>query len=121
MAGNITVDTSDFDKKSKAFLVKFEKATDKGVRDVATEILRLSMFEVPHDKGQLQGTGVVDDHDPKDVIVGYNKVYAAKLHEHPEYVFQKGRKGKYLEDPIKKNMSIFIKFIADEQKGVLGR
>ena len=27
-----------------------------------------------------------------------------KLPEHPEYAFQKGRKGKYLEDPIKENL-----------------
>ena len=121
MAANITFDTSDFDKKSKEFVVKFGKATDQGVRDVASEILRLSSFEVPHDKGLLQISGSVDDHDPKDVIVGYNKVYAARLHEHPEYIFQKGRKGKYLEDPIKRNLSILVKYIADAQKGMMGK
>lgn len=119
MAGNIVFDTSDFDKKSKEFVVKMEKASYQGARDVASEILRLSTFEVPHDKGLLQASGNVNDNNPKDIIVGYHKVYAARLHEHPEYHFQKGRKGKYLEDPIKKNLHIFIKYIADPIKNLM--
>lgn len=73
------------------------------INDVLYEILRLSQFEVPHDVGMLQDSGVVDE---KSRSVGYNMVYAARLHEHPEYRFQKGRKGKYLEDPIKRNADV---------------
>lgn len=100
-------DTKDFDKKSKDLMDKFLKASMKGLSDIANEILRLSTFEVPHDKGLLQGSGHVVAGD-EEYIVGYNKVYAARLHEHPEYRFQNGRKGKYLEDPIKNNVAIFI-------------
>jgi hypothetical protein len=104
---NIIWDTKDFDKKVKNLVLVIEKAGAKALRDIAYEILRLSSFEVPHDTGMLQASGHVEDNNPDDVLVGYNKVYAARLHEHPEYRFQKGRKGKYLEDPIKKNTPIF--------------
>jgi len=39
------------------------------------------------------------------VEVGYHTPYATRLHENPQYNFQRGRKGKYLEDPIKKNLT----------------
>jgi hypothetical protein len=32
------------------------------------------------------------------------------LHEHPEFNFKNGRKGKYLEDPIKNNLGIFKEY-----------
>ena len=86
----------------------------QGTSDVAEEILRLSNFEVPHDTGQLQTSGHVEpgqDWREGEKIVGYNKVYAARLHENPQYRFQKGRKGKYLEDPIKRNLHVFIDYI----------
>ena len=82
-------------------LSRLEEAIDKGVPkqvlDIAFETLRLSQAEVPHDEGTLQNSGTVE------VVVGYHTKYAARLHEHPEYRFQKGRKGKFLEDPIIRN------------------
>lgn len=111
MAGNIVFDDKDFQKKIADLVSKvMPDSVRQGVHDVASEILRLSGFEVPHDTGMLQSSGTVEDHKDES-IVGYNKVYAARLHEHPEYKFQKGRKGKYLEDPIKHNMSIFKAFL----------
>lgn len=110
---NITVDDKDFQKKMTDIVnVKIKEANMQAVHDIASEILRLSSFEVPHDKGLLQTSGSVVDEDEQS-IVGYNKVYASRLHEHPEYKFQKGRKGKYLQDPIQKNMSIFIKYFKE--------
>jgi len=35
---------------------------------------------------------------------GYYTPYASRLHEHPEYHFQNGRKAKYLEHPIEQNL-----------------
>ncbi len=70
---------------------------------VADEVLRLSQFEVPHDEGTLQNSGAVEAQPNGDVVLGYHTIYAARLHEHPEYNFQRGRKGKYLEDPIRNN------------------
>lgn len=90
----------------------------KANNNVADEILRLSQFEVPHDTGLLQNSGHTES-EGDGAIVGYNKVYAARMHEHPEYHFQKGRKGKYLEDPIKNNMSHLLKFVEDAVRGGL--
>jgi hypothetical protein len=76
--------------------------------------MRLSQKEVPHDKGTLQNSGYVNfafGGSKGDIVIGYNTPYAARLHEHPEYHFQKGRKGKYLYDPIVRNQRILgIKF-----------
>lgn len=85
---------------------------------VGDELLRLSQKEVPHDEGTLAGTGISEE-DGDDQIVAYNTPYAARLHEHPEYQFQKGRKGKYLEEPIKHNQSSFRKIFKMEFEGQL--
>lgn len=91
----------------------FGMAADASVEDIATEILRLSQFEVPHDKGMLQNSGFVDSLGNGESVVGYNKEYAAYQHEgrraNGSYAiihYQKGRKGKYLEDPIKNNLQL---------------
>src|SRR3990167_6559938 len=117
MANNISFDASDFLSKIPKAVNKAEDIAGKGVKMIADEILRLSQFQVPHDTGLLQNSGHTENAGQFEQIVGYNKVYAARLHEHPEYRFQKGRKGKYLEDPIKNNLMIFQKFIVDLMKG----
>ena len=83
---------------------QIDPASNKALKMVGDEILRLSAKEVPHDTGALLFSGRVDDFDTY-VEVGYHTPYAHRLHEHPEYTFQKGRKGKYLEDPIKNNLT----------------
>lgn len=108
---SVKIDATSLEKGVQKALSAIDKAALRGINDVASEILRLGTFEVPHDKGILQGSGHVEPRSNNTVIVGYNTVYAARLHEHPEYRFQKGRKGKYLEDPIKNNLSIFKGFI----------
>ena len=90
-------------------ILNFNRAIKQGVpralMDVAVEVLRLSQFEVPHDEATLQNSGTVEVVSD-NVILGYHTPYAARLHEHPEYRFQRGRKGKYLEDPINRNASV---------------
>lgn len=103
----VTFDTSSFDAGMKRLDARFNAVMQKVVDEVADEVLRLSQREVPHDVGSLQNSGHTEYFAKNDRIVGYNKVYAARLHEHPEYNFQKGRKGKYLEDPIKNNNHTF--------------
>lgn len=109
---NIKVDVTDFIKKSTRFGELIKEKTHLAVNAVADEVLRLSQFEVPHDTGRLQNSGHVEPgEDELHALVGYNTVYAARLHENPQYHFQKGRKGKYLEDPIKNNIDIFRSYI----------
>lgn len=99
----VTFDDSDFRNKVKKLEETLNERKKKAVHDVASAILLISQSEVPHDKGTLQNSGHVEDLEDES-LVGYNMVYAARLHEHPEYHFQKGRKGKYLEDPLKNHI-----------------
>ena len=68
---------------------------------MAKEAFRISGEQVPHDIGTLQASGKVEPEPDGAAIMGYHTVYAARLHEHPEYNFQKGRKAKFVEDPAK--------------------
>lgn len=77
-----------------------EAGIPKHLLDIGFEVLRKSQEQVPHDKGDLQNSGTVETIG-KDVVVGYHEPYAARLHEHPEYNFKKGRKGRYLTDPVR--------------------
>ena len=117
MASNIDFDATDFLNKVGGAISKVEGVARTVVKQVADEVLRLSQFEVPHDTGALQNSGHTESGGNMEEIVGYNKVYAARLHENPQYRFQKGRKGKYLEDPIKNNMQVFQKYLSDAMRG----
>lgn len=114
---NIVWDTSEFDAGLDKLVALVELNTKKAINDIATEVLRLSQFEVPHNIGTLQNSGHVEPGDNEnEKIVGYNTVYAAKLHENPQFNFQAGRKGKYLEDPIRVNLETFQNYF----KGLVG-
>ncbi|CAN7519381.1 hypothetical protein LJR042_003554 [Microbacterium maritypicum] len=72
-----------------------------GENAAAERLLALSAAEVPFDLGTLAESGTVDPAtSPEEgAAVVYDTPYAARHHEHPEYNFQNGRKGKYVEDP----------------------
>lgn len=117
-----TVDNNQVTMNLKNLEAVLDNGVPKIMMDVGFEALRLSQFEVPHDEGTLQNSGTVEEVDG-DVVVGYHEKYAARLHENPQYNFQKGRKGKYLEDPIRENeQALGIKLGEDfgaEIKGAL--
>jgi hypothetical protein len=115
MAIKIVFDDDDFQKKSTDFLAKSIVASTRALFEIAGEVMRLSSFEVPHDKGLLQSSGSIEQ-EGEGFIAGYNKTYASRLHEHPEYRFQKGRKGKYLEDPIKNNLKVLLNYFGEKLK-----
>lgn len=105
MIGGMNVDVSQFTASIKRLGHKADEAKKPSALSIGYEIMRLSSQEVPHDKGTLQNSGNVEQIGD-DVVVGFHTPYAARLHEHPEYHFQKGRKGKYLEDPIRRNADV---------------
>lgn len=115
----LKIDTREFEAKMKLLEMKVKQYKYRTVMEVALELLRLSQFEVPHDTGLLQNSGHTEREGENGVRVGYNKVYAHRLHEHPEYRFQKGRKGKYLEDPMKRNLHVFERYYRDGLAEVL--
>lgn len=114
---DITFDAKDLEKGLERAQEKMKEVAKRALSIVTDEVMRLSTREVPHDTGALQNTLGREPEGEDGYIVGYNKVYAARLHEHPEYHFQKGRKGKYLSDPIQNNLSIFEKFMQAELAG----
>lgn len=116
---NINWDDSSLKRGLDALEKAVDKAVDIGIMNICDEILRLSSFEVPHDKGLLQNSGTQEPSGEHERTVGYNKVYAARLHEHPEYKFQKGRKGKYLIDPITKNLRVLQNSMNDALNSAL--
>ena len=97
---------SNLTKISKEVTGKISKDT---MFDLGSKVLELSMAEVPLDEGTLLRSASVQEVGSK-TYAGYNMEYAARLHYHPEYRFQNGRKAFYLTDPIKNNSSNLIAF-----------
>lgn len=116
----VKIDPSDFIKMIEKIEEKVDKISMDALEEMGNTLLNLSSKEVPHDTGALQATGVVTpDQREQTVTVGYHTPYAARLHEHPEFRFQKGRKGKYLEDPLKHNLSRWLAVYAAQVGALL--
>lgn len=93
--------------------------------EMAQTLLILSSHEVPHDKGLLSSSGQIFK-DVQGHSVAYNKEYASFQHEgirrdgtHKIVNYQKGRKKKYLEDPLKLNLPIWQKILFEKVKKFL--
>ena len=66
--------------------------------DAAEYVLETANRTVPFDEGTLARSGETDvDEGKLEASVSYETPYAVKMHEHPEYNFQGGRRGKWLE------------------------
>jgi hypothetical protein len=85
----------------------------------AHRLMALSTEQAPLDLGTLIGSAAVTPAtDPEEgAAVSYDTPYAARHHEHPEYNFQNGRKGKYLEDPAVENRDELGAIIAKRASG----
>lgn len=105
----IIFNTEDFMESMDKLNVVMANQARLAIRNVAEDVLRRSQKEVPHDIGTLQDSGHVEHLDDESIVAygGKAQSYAVRLHEHPEYSFQKGRKGKYLEDPLKNNLPLY--------------
>ena len=62
----------------------------------AGEILRVANKTVPFKEGMLVGSGAVDADEMKGTV-SYDTPYAVRLHQNPQYQFNFGRRGKWLE------------------------
>jgi hypothetical protein len=112
-------DTSDVERGIKKFVkLTTEQKQDAQVK-VSEFVLNESQKEVPLDKGTLQNSGHAE-HSPEESIVAYGgnaAPYAVFQHEgirrdgtHRVINYtHAGRKKKYLEDPIKRNLKTFQK------------
>lgn len=96
---------------------RIQAGTIKGIQDGTEFLLQEANRECPLDEGTLQRSGNTDI-DPSNLkgSVYYDTPYAIRLHEHPEYHFQGGRKGKWLERATTKNMASIRSYIAKKIK-----
>ena len=99
-------------------LADADERLSRGETMAAHRLLALSSVEVPFELGTLDESGqVLPAEDPEQgAAVVYDTPYAARHHEHPEYNFQGGRKGKYLESPALANRDELGAIIAAELK-----
>ena len=90
------------------------EAMVRGLWDVTENVLEEANRMVPHDEGTLMrsGTADVDEHNVVG-YVSYDTPYAARLHENPQYSFQKGREGKWLEKAVQNRHHVVERFLAD--------
>lgn len=116
---HLVFDNALFDEGIRKLNKEINGVIEKAENLAALELARLSIKEVPHDKGMLQDSQSVD-RDDQGAYVAYNMVYAAHLHENPQFHFQKGRKGKYLEDPLKNNLERLQSFMSNHVQEALG-
>jgi hypothetical protein len=97
---------------------KIEDAAFKALQYAAEHILTESIRTVPKDTGLLQQSGKVSsDKSTMEAVVSYDTPYAVRLHEHPEYNFQNGRRGKWLELTILEQQSKIGDLIAAKMRG----
>lgn len=86
--------------------------------DTADELLRRANETVPHQEGVLQDSGGTDYAEVFGVQVasiyygGMASAYAVRLHEHPEYHFHYGRRGKWLELTAQEQASMIDGYMA---------
>jgi len=76
-------------------------AIAKGIESGAMIIMEQADKDCPYDTGYLLSTSKLEMTKEGNEVVGYGSydtVYACRLHEHPEFNFQNGKKGKWLED-----------------------
>lgn len=114
MALVIDIDDSDFQKTLDALTKQLDSIGRGALMDMADALLALARLEVPHDSGRLQLTGNAY-WDGDSSAVAFDTDYASYVHEgiradgtHRIRNYQKGRKKKYLEDPLKMNLSKWL-------------
>lgn len=99
---------------------KARAAMESAALDSLEYVLGESNKVVPLDEGTLQRSGAIDfDKTLRQGTVFYDTPYARRLHEHPEYKFQRGRRGKWLESTINKVQTKVAKFLQDRLKAAL--
>lgn len=103
-----------------------EEAKRRGVERAlymgASHILTKSTAIAPKDEGVLiQTAGVSIDADAGKANVYYTQKYAAWLHENPQFNFQGGREGKFLEKPVLSEAETLQRIFGDGIGGEFGQ
>ncbi len=90
---------------------KAVEALDRAANNILEEANRM----VPLDTGNLMRSGDTSLGDTDlTATIFYDTPYAIRLHEHPEYTFQGGREGKWLERALNENRDRILAWMAAE-------
>lgn len=120
---SMNFDASDFLGKMGAIAAGVNPTALQATRDMADALIVFSTAEVPHHLGGLQKSGhPVVESDGTSVV--YDIEYAAYQHEGGDGKrviknYQKGRKGKYLEDPLISNINTWRQIATDKMNKFL--
>lgn len=96
------------------------KAAAAGLLAGAEHLLEEANRTVPLEEGTLARSGTTSvDAGQLTAAVAYDTPYARRLHEHPEYQFQHGRRGKWLELTARERSQAVRDFIAAKVRGAL--
>jgi len=113
MAGSFEVKV-DFDLSKVKVMVGRERAM-KALDRAANNILEEANRMVPLDTGNLMRSGDTSLGDTDlTATIFYDTPYATRLHEHPEYNFQGGREGKWLERALNENHDRILAWMKSE-------
>lgn len=100
---------------------KLRQAELDALSDGAEFLLEESNRTVPLEEGTLQNSGVTSvDSGAREAAISYNTPYAVRHHEHPEYNFQNGRRGKWLELTMQEQATRVQQFMAARIREALG-
>jgi Minor capsid protein len=90
-----------------------EAASLAGLRLAGEHLLQVSSELVPHEEGDLERSGDVDeDADQPAVSVFYDRPYATRQHEDQTLRHDEGRQAKYLEQPMGTERDVMLRLIA---------
>jgi len=104
----------DFDTSKIKVMVNREKAL-KALDRAANNLLEEANRMVPLDWTTLMKSGEASLGDTDLIaVVSYDTPYAVRLHEHPEYNFQGGREGKWLERACNENHDRILAWLKSE-------
>ncbi len=98
--------------KSGLMAVLVEKGARDGTRAAAERVLSRANETVPYREGTLMSTGAVST-DGVEAAVSYDTVYAARLHQHPEYNFQGSGRGRWLQLALEEDKADTLEAMAD--------
>jgi hypothetical protein len=80
-------------------LAQIEHAAEEAELRGAQVLLNAANRRVPKDTGALEASGHVDRREGGAAVV-YSAEHARYVHAHPEWTFQQGRSGHWLEEAI---------------------
>lgn len=97
-------------------------ALQRGTGKAAEHVLAEARKEVPHEEGILEKSGSADNERTRTgarASIFFDQPYAVDQHESMQYRHDKGRKAKYLEDPLNRSGEKVKQIIAKEVRSDL--